>query len=395
MKLKVVYQTSINAPRQKTQAIVKQACQKAGIESRSSRSPRRCSSPRTSRTRTPIRTSPATFRCTRRRCGSRTRACSCGSSCRARSRARRTSSRAATSPAGRTRSTTSCSSRATSELDPVKRAALFIAMNDLVIKNVVVIPVVTRPSVAAVAKNLHAPLSGWDNNTVRSAGLVSRRLSGRRRTTGEPLSHPPLLIAMPSLLGISIVLFTVLALAPGDPFGELATNPAIPPEVQAALRAKFGLDDPIPVRYLHWLTAMLHGDWGFSFVSRINVDTLILQRLPTTLGGDRRVAGAGAAGRAAGRRLRGDAALFDLRPDRQHVRLDRLLAADLLHRHRVHPAVQRRARLAAVRVPLRPVRAPGLPGGGRSSSSRSCRSPCSACSRARPGRASCAPPCST
>jgi len=93
-----------------------------------------------------------------------------------------------------------------------------------------------------------------------------------------------LLIAAPSLLGISIVLFTVLALAPGDPFGELATNPAIPPEVQAALRLKFGLDDPIPMRYLHWLNAMLHGDWGFSFVSRMNVDRLILQRLPTTLG---------------------------------------------------------------------------------------------------------------
>jgi peptide/nickel transport system permease protein len=93
-----------------------------------------------------------------------------------------------------------------------------------------------------------------------------------------------LLITVPSLFGISLVLFTVLALAPGDPFGEMATNPAIPPSVQAALRAKFGLDDPIPVRYMHWLTAMLHGDWGFSFVSRINVDTLILQRLPVTLG---------------------------------------------------------------------------------------------------------------
>ena len=92
-----------------------------------------------------------------------------------------------------------------------------------------------------------------------------------------------LLITIPSLLGISVVLFTVLALAPGDPFGELATNPAIPPSVQAALRLKFGLDDPIPVRYLHWLTAMLHGDWGFSFVSRVDVDVLILQRLPTTL----------------------------------------------------------------------------------------------------------------
>ncbi|ERF81325.1 ABC transporter permease [Bradyrhizobium viridifuturi] len=92
-----------------------------------------------------------------------------------------------------------------------------------------------------------------------------------------------LMIAIPSLLGISVVLFVVLALAPGDPFSELATNPNVPPEVQAALRAKFGLDDPIYLRYLHWIVAMAHGDWGFSFVSRVDVDTLILQRLPTTL----------------------------------------------------------------------------------------------------------------
>ena len=92
-----------------------------------------------------------------------------------------------------------------------------------------------------------------------------------------------LLIVVPSMLGISLLLFTVLALAPGDPFGELASNPAVPPEVRAALRAKFGLDDPVWSRYLHWLAAMVQGDWGFSFVSRMNVDTLILQRLPTTL----------------------------------------------------------------------------------------------------------------
>ncbi|MBR0840293.1 MULTISPECIES: ABC transporter permease [Bradyrhizobium] len=92
-----------------------------------------------------------------------------------------------------------------------------------------------------------------------------------------------LLIAIPSLLGISLVLFVVLAMAPGDPFAELATNPNVPPEVAAALRAKFGLDDPIHLRYLHWLSAMAHGDWGFSFVSRMDVDQLILQRLPATL----------------------------------------------------------------------------------------------------------------
>jgi peptide/nickel transport system permease protein len=92
-----------------------------------------------------------------------------------------------------------------------------------------------------------------------------------------------LLTAVPSLIGISMVLFTVLALAPGDPFGELATNPNVPPEVALALRAKFGLDDPVYLRYVHWFMAMIQGDWGFSFASRIDVDRLILQRLPATL----------------------------------------------------------------------------------------------------------------
>ena len=92
-----------------------------------------------------------------------------------------------------------------------------------------------------------------------------------------------LMIALPSLLGISVVLFTVLALAPGDPFEELATNPNVPAEVKLALRQKFGLDDPVYLRYFHWLSAMAHGDWGFSFISRVDVDTLIAQRVPVTL----------------------------------------------------------------------------------------------------------------
>ncbi|HET7875594.1 MAG TPA: ABC transporter permease [Methylomirabilota bacterium] len=92
-----------------------------------------------------------------------------------------------------------------------------------------------------------------------------------------------LLTMVPTLVGISLVLFTILALAPGDPFEELATNANVPAEVRQHLRAQYGLDDPLPVRYARWFTAMLRGDWGFSFVSRMNVDTLILQRLPTSL----------------------------------------------------------------------------------------------------------------
>ena len=92
-----------------------------------------------------------------------------------------------------------------------------------------------------------------------------------------------LLIVIPSVIGISVVLFTVLALAPGDPFEELATNPNVPAEVRANLRAQFGLDDPIHLRYVRWFGSMAQGDWGFSFASRIDVVKLILQRLPVTL----------------------------------------------------------------------------------------------------------------
>ena len=159
-----------------------------------------------------------------------------------------------------------------------------------------------------------------------------------------------LLIAIPSLLGISLVLFTVLALAPGDPFSELATNPNVPPEVGLALRAKFGLDDPIYLRYLHWLVAMAQGDWGFSFVSRMNVDTLILQRLPTTLYVIGSAQLLGASDCDPGRRLCRHQALFDIRPGRQHARLHRLFAADLLHRHPVHPDLFGEAGLVAVRL---------------------------------------------
>ena len=91
------------------------------------------------------------------------------------------------------------------------------------------------------------------------------------------------LILIPTVIGISMVLFTIISLAPGDPFGELAQNPNVPPEVREELRKNLGIDDPVHVRYVRWLTSMLRGDWGFSFVSRVDVLDLIRQRLPTTL----------------------------------------------------------------------------------------------------------------
>src|SRR5579859_7282482 len=92
-----------------------------------------------------------------------------------------------------------------------------------------------------------------------------------------------LITAIPTLLIISFVLFAVLSLAPGDPLSQFAANPAVPPEVRDNIRRSLGLDDPWPVRYVKWLFALSHGDWGFSFGSRIPVWDLIKLRIPATL----------------------------------------------------------------------------------------------------------------
>src|SRR5438270_3020401 len=91
------------------------------------------------------------------------------------------------------------------------------------------------------------------------------------------------LLAIPTLLMISLVLYAILSLAPGDPLSQFAANPAVPPEVRDNIRRSLGLDQPWPVRYVKWLIALAHGDWGFSFASRIPVWELIKQRIPTTL----------------------------------------------------------------------------------------------------------------
>jgi peptide/nickel transport system permease protein len=91
------------------------------------------------------------------------------------------------------------------------------------------------------------------------------------------------LIAIPTLVLISLVVYTVLALAPGDPLSQLATSPEIPPEVLQNIRRQFGLDDPVHVRYFKWLSSYIQGDWGYSFATRSAAAPLILQRVPTTL----------------------------------------------------------------------------------------------------------------
>lgn len=92
-----------------------------------------------------------------------------------------------------------------------------------------------------------------------------------------------ILIAIPTLLIISFVIFAILALAPGDPLAQFALNPAIPESTRENIRKSFGLDKPWYVRYGLWLTNLARGDWGFSFSTKGPVTAIVMQRLPQTL----------------------------------------------------------------------------------------------------------------
>jgi peptide/nickel transport system substrate-binding protein len=163
VRLRVVYQTSINAPRQKNQEIVKQACQKAGIEVELKTVPASVffssdvGNPDTYTkfytdiqmyTVTMTQPDPSVFM--RQFLSSEVS-----------SKENKWQGRNITR--WRNAEYDTLFEAAEHEIDPVKRAALFIQMNDMVIKNVVVIPDQYRPAVAAVSNKLHVRLSGWDS----------------------------------------------------------------------------------------------------------------------------------------------------------------------------------------------------------------------------------------
>jgi len=91
--------------------------------------------------------------------------------------------------------------------------------------------------------------------------------------------------AVPLLLIISIIAFGLLALAPGDPLLAIRLeNPrAVSAESIARLREYYHLDDPVYVRYFHWLRSVLMGDWGYSSVYKTPVMELVHSRVPNTL----------------------------------------------------------------------------------------------------------------
>lgn len=91
------------------------------------------------------------------------------------------------------------------------------------------------------------------------------------------------LISAVTLVAISMVVFSILALAPGDPLAGFATNPNVPPELRARLRDQLGVNDPIHVRYVKWAEQYVQGNWGQSFSSKTSVRDYITGRIPVTI----------------------------------------------------------------------------------------------------------------
>lgn len=85
------------------------------------------------------------------------------------------------------------------------------------------------------------------------------------------------------LATISVFTFLLAELAPGDYLSEMRLDPRISPETLAAHRARFGLDDPLPVRYLAWLRSMASGELGYSFARDMPVGPLLWPRVRNTL----------------------------------------------------------------------------------------------------------------
>ncbi|GHF42877.1 peptide/nickel transport system permease protein [Deinococcus metalli] len=92
-----------------------------------------------------------------------------------------------------------------------------------------------------------------------------------------------LLGTVPLLLGVSLLLFGVLHLAPGGPLDVYADNPSVSPEALAQMRTAFGLDQPLPVQYVSWVTAFFTGEWGYSIRTARPVTQEIAERIGPTL----------------------------------------------------------------------------------------------------------------
>jgi len=91
-----------------------------------------------------------------------------------------------------------------------------------------------------------------------------------------------ILLAFLTLFGITVIVFSLMHLAPGDPVSVIAGRET-DPKIVAAIREEWGFNQPIYIQYFTWLGKAMTGDFGMSFVNRMNVVDLVASRLPYTI----------------------------------------------------------------------------------------------------------------
>ena len=92
-----------------------------------------------------------------------------------------------------------------------------------------------------------------------------------------------LAVAIPTFIGITLLAFLVLNLAPGSPLDAMLADPRIAAEELERRRAAMGLDRPVLVQYFSWLGQLVRGNFGFSYSTQRPVTAMILVRLPATM----------------------------------------------------------------------------------------------------------------
>jgi peptide/nickel transport system permease protein len=92
-----------------------------------------------------------------------------------------------------------------------------------------------------------------------------------------------LLQAVPTLLGITILAYTIIRLAPGDPLTFFEDSRGATAEQMAALRQAYGFDRPLPIQYVEWLGRAVRLDFGRSFQTHLPARDIIIERVPATL----------------------------------------------------------------------------------------------------------------
>jgi len=91
-----------------------------------------------------------------------------------------------------------------------------------------------------------------------------------------------LIHAIPLLIGVSIIAFAMMHLAPGGPLAVYTLNPTITVQDIERIKVVFGLDQPVYIQYIKWASGIFSGNWGYTFFGGRPVLIVVLERVPAT-----------------------------------------------------------------------------------------------------------------